>query len=118
MNGQGKLADSPKLPFWWRAIRTLLVAYLLILLMLSWLENSLTYFPMKYPAGEWTPTDLHYEDAWFTAPDGTKLHGGYLPAENPQAVILFCHGNAGNVTHRDDLMRELPHYVQVSLLVF
>lgn len=103
---------------WWRIVRALLVGYLLILLMMIWLENSLIFFPSKYPAGQWTPPGLEFEDADFTAADGTKLHGWYLPAENPQAVILFCHGNAGNVTHRDDVLLDLPRHVNASLLVF
>ena len=38
-----------------------------------------------------------FEDAWFQAADGTKLHGWFLPHEKPRAVVLFCHGNEGNV---------------------
>jgi fermentation-respiration switch protein FrsA (DUF1100 family) len=105
-------------PWWWRVTRILLVGYLLLALMFLWLENSLTYFPMKYPAGRWEAADLAIEDAYFSAPDGTKLHGWYLAGANPQAVILFCHGNGGNVTHRDELLRQLPQYVDVSILVF
>jgi fermentation-respiration switch protein FrsA (DUF1100 family) len=105
-------------PLWWRVIRVLAVSYLLVLLMLVWLENSLTYFPMKHPAGRWEAEGLQVEDAHFASTDGTKLHGWYVAAENPQAVILFCHGNAGNVTHRDDVFRELPQFVEASLLVF
>jgi fermentation-respiration switch protein FrsA (DUF1100 family) len=86
--------------------------------MLLWLENSLTYFPMKHPAGRWEAAGLEIEDAYLAAADGTKLHGWYLPAKNPQAVILFCHGNAGNVTHRDELLRQLPQFVETSILVF
>ena len=37
---------------------------------------------------------------YFISADGTGLHGWFVPHENPAAVILFCHGNAGNVTHR------------------
>lgn len=99
-------------------MRWVVAVYLCLLLMLLWLENSLTYFPMKHPAGRWEATGLTVEDAHFTAADGARLHGWYQPAEKPQAVILFCHGNAGNVTHRDNLFRELPEFVNASILVF
>lgn len=99
-------------------VRLLLVAYLLLLLMMMWLENSLVYFPAKYPAGWWNPPGLQFEDAHFAAADGTKLHGWYLPGKDPQAVMLFCHGNAGNLTHRIELMEDLPRYVDASFLVF
>lgn len=100
----------------WRSARVPIVVYLGILLLFAAFENSLTYFPVKYPAGEWKPTGLVIEDAEFTAADGTKLHGWYAPVENPTAVILFCHGNAGNITHRADLLYEMQTSIGASIL--
>jgi len=114
---QPKVGPRP-LPLCWRVLRVLLIAYLVMLLMLLWLENSLIYFPARYPAGWWNPRGLKFEDAEFTADDGTQLHGWFLPADEPQAVILFCHGNAGNLTHRVDVMEELPRHTNASLLLF
>jgi fermentation-respiration switch protein FrsA (DUF1100 family) len=82
------------------------------------LENSLTYFPAKYPAGDWEPAGLKFEDAWFTAADGTKLHGWYVPVDEPNEVVLFCHGNAGNLTGRMDVMLACQQRLNVSLLMF
>lgn len=72
---------------------------------------SATMFPMfgcnhvfYYPDAEirGTPRDqnLAYEDVNFTAADGTKLHGWFLPAKTkpPIATVLHLHGNAGNIT--------------------
>lgn len=109
---------APPLPLWWRVVRVLLIAYLVILLMLMWLENSLIYFPAKYPSGWWNPRGLQFEDAEFQAADGTQLHGWFFESQHPQAVILFCHGNAGNLTHRVDVMEELPRHANASLLLF
>ena len=67
-------------------------------------ENSLIFFPTKYPEGNWEPWGITWEDASFAAADGTQIHGWYVPHERPRAVILFCHGNAGNVTHRDHVI--------------
>ncbi len=63
-------------------------------------ERSIIYYPEKYPAGEWEPTYLDYEDAHFTAADGTKLHGWFVDHPHPRAIALFLHGNAGNITSR------------------
>jgi fermentation-respiration switch protein FrsA (DUF1100 family) len=102
----------------WRVMRAFLVAYLVVLLVFLWLENSLIFFPTKYPGGDWNPAGLAFEDAKFRAADGTKLHGWYVPAEDPIAVVLFCHGNGGNLTHRSDLMEMLARQMNVSVLVF
>ncbi len=54
--------------------------------------------------------DLHrpFEEVFLTTGDGVRLHGWFFPAavnpSRPRQVILFCHGNAGNLSHR------LPHF--------
>lgn len=102
----------------WRIGRTSLVTYLIVVLCAMLFENSMIYFPLVHPAGDWQPRGLEFEDAWFEAADGTRLHGWYVPHANPQAVVLFCHGNGGNITHRVDKLRDLNRQVGVSVLVF
>ncbi|MCA9101192.1 MAG: alpha/beta hydrolase [Planctomycetales bacterium] len=81
-------------------------------------EERLIYYPDRYPAGIWQPEGLVYEDAWFTTDDGVRLHGWYVPHESPRAVLLFAHGNAGNLSHRVDILRVLHDLVGVSVLIF
>lgn len=48
-----------------------------------------------------TPDELRipYQDVYFRASDGTRLHGWFLPArEEPIATVLFLHGNAQNIS--------------------
>lgn len=115
-------AQATKRPTWrywvWRLVRVNLLVCLGVVLLLPWLENSLIFFPSKYPDGEWRPNGLPFEDANFAAADGVKLHGWYVPAEDPIAVVLFCHGNGGNLTHREDVMRAMQRYVGATILVF
>ena len=103
---------------WWVVLRWGLAAYLVILLALMIFEESLIFFPSPYPVGNWEPGGLKFEDAWFRASDGTQLHGWYVSHERPLAVVLFCHGNGGNVTHRDDALRLLQWKAQVAVLAF
>jgi len=101
-----------------RVVRIVLIAYLIIVVLAMIFEESFIFFPASYPDGDWTAAGLPVEDAWFRAADGTNLHGWYLPAENPTAVVLFCHGNAGNVSHRAEQMRRLKEWAGVSVLCF
>jgi uncharacterized protein len=82
------------------------------------LEKSLIYFPARYPAGNWQPPGLVFEDAWFTADDGTRLHGWYIPHEHPRAFVLYCHGNAGNLTDWADVMHILHDRLGAAVLIF
>ena len=49
-----------------------------------------------------SPTDigLDFEDISIDTADGERLHGWYVPAAEARGVLLFFHGNAGNISHR------------------
>jgi uncharacterized protein len=82
------------------------------------LEQSVVFVPARYPAGDWHPEKLQAEDAWFQSEDGTKLHGWFASHEKPKAVVLFCHGNAGNVATWSSELRTLHDRVGVTAMVF
>ena len=64
--------------------------------MRSRLLNALLYFPG--PATEPAPFG---EDVWCTTADGERLHALWVRAAPPVlGHVLFCHGNAGDVTDR------------------
>ena len=82
------------------------------------LERSLLFFPTKYPDGDWQPAGLEFEDARFSATDGTRLHGWFVRCERPRAVVLFAHGNGGNLSHRADLLRAFHDRLRVAIMIF
>ncbi|MBW7997226.1 MAG: alpha/beta hydrolase [Candidatus Glassbacteria bacterium] len=78
-------------------------AVLLVLaLLVRLLENSLTFHPMSRL--ELTPDDyrLDYREIRLdTGEEGVSLHGWYFaPTDGDLPVLLVCHGNAGNISHR------------------
>jgi fermentation-respiration switch protein FrsA (DUF1100 family) len=61
----------------------------------SWLiyfpERELRVMPEQLaPPAEWV---------YFDASDGVRLSAWYVPTEHPRGIILFLHGNGGNVSH-------------------
>jgi fermentation-respiration switch protein FrsA (DUF1100 family) len=58
---------------------------------------------------------LPLEDVWFQSGDGTPLFGWYVEPTPSRAVLLWCHGNAGNIIHRLENLAEL---YRVGLAVF
>src|SRR5437660_10592756 len=82
------------------------------------LDSSVVYFPSRYPEGDWKPGEKEFEDVWFEAADGTRLHGWFAEAKNPRAVVLHTHGNAGNITHRADRLRQFRDQLRVSMSLF
>ncbi|MEX0602220.1 MAG: alpha/beta fold hydrolase, partial [Bacteroidota bacterium] len=78
-------------------------------LILMVFEEHFIYFPTGYPGGlyDQVPPTLGVEDHWFTAEDGVRLHGWLVRHETPVATLIMAHGNAGNISHRLDLIRRL-----------
>jgi fermentation-respiration switch protein FrsA (DUF1100 family) len=64
------------------------------------IENFFIFYPDR--SLETTPANwgLNYEDVFFETADGKRLHGWFFPLPGERPTILFCHGNAGNISHR------------------
>jgi fermentation-respiration switch protein FrsA (DUF1100 family) len=82
------------------------------------LEESLIFHPRRFPAGDWQLADVPHEDASFVADDGTRLHGWFTSPPEPRAVVLYCHGNAGNVTSCDWVLALFRERLNCAVLVF
>jgi fermentation-respiration switch protein FrsA (DUF1100 family) len=82
------------------------------------LDELLMFYPSRYPDGDWKPKGLNFEDVWFRAEDGTRLHGWYCPCDKPRAIVLFAHGNAGNLSHRASRMQYLQKDLRVTVFIF
>jgi fermentation-respiration switch protein FrsA (DUF1100 family) len=114
----GPSAGSPSPWARWRWLRWLVIGYLAIVVLMMFLEESMIFLPSSYPDDDWQPGGITFEEVRFEASDGTRLHGWYVPHENPRATILFAHGNAGNLSHRADLLRILHDRVGASVMIF
>jgi fermentation-respiration switch protein FrsA (DUF1100 family) len=79
------------------------VIYVVLGASLYFLQGSLVFLAnMPGRALDATPGDigLAYEDVHIATSDGERLHGWYVPAAAARGVLLFFHGNAGNISHR------------------
>jgi hypothetical protein len=96
------------------------------------IESRSIFFPMK-GAPELVQGMAPHEEVFFNASDGNKLHGWYFAAPSTASVqaastnsaldlrsrpvILFLHGNAGNIGHRSEKIRIL-HELGVAVFIF
>ncbi len=62
-------------------------------------QTNFIYRPMRQL--EATPADiqLDYEKLQLTSDGGVGISGWYVPSSPSRGVVLFCHGNAGNISH-------------------
>jgi len=73
------------------------------------LRRTGMFLPERYPAGRWDREAFMIEpsDHTFAAADGVKLHAWRFDAKSPGApVMIWFHGNAGNLTDRADMAVE------------
>jgi hypothetical protein len=88
----------------WLAV-VLAGVYLLLGLMLYLFQGSMVFLanlPGRTLAAAPTDLGLDYEDVQIDTADSERLHGWYVPAPQARGVLLFFHGNAGNISHRLD----------------
>lgn len=69
-------------------------------LLLRLFEPRLIFFPLKELVATPAESGSPYEDVFFETSDGVTLHGWFMPATKSRGTVLFCHGNAGNISHR------------------
>lgn len=91
--------------------------YAVICLAVFLFQGRMVYYPDREILATPAETGLDYEDAFFEASDGVRLHGWYVPAPEPRGVLLFAHGNAGNISGRVPLLR-IFHDIGLSTFMF
>ncbi|HYI09049.1 MAG TPA: alpha/beta fold hydrolase [Thermoanaerobaculia bacterium] len=103
-----------------RAIVFLLVLILAIIAFSQFLRRTGMFFPDVYPTGRWTAGDFSVvpSEHFFQTADGLKLHAWLFQAKAPNApVMIWFHGNAGNLTDRADMCVEFARR-GISVFVF
>jgi len=93
-----------------------ILGLLLLNVLMYFQQSHMIYFPMTRL--EQTPADwgLQYEDVNFNTEDNIQLHGWYIPQPQSEHVLLFFHGNAGNISHRRESI-EIFHRLGLNVLI-
>src|SRR5687768_9406219 len=101
-----------------RLLLILTLSYLGVMVVLWLLENSLVYKPTKVGEDWEPPLAAETEDVDLQSADGTKIHAWWLPCAGADHALLYCHGNAGNLSHRGGSIAKLRELLKVHVLIF
>lgn len=89
-------------------------------------REAIERFFIYYPSREISLTpkthNVPFENVEFTAKDGVKLFGWFIPAKGEgksvPPTILWFHGNGGNLSNRVTNIALLHHYVRSNIFIF
>jgi fermentation-respiration switch protein FrsA (DUF1100 family) len=94
-------------------ILVLLGGYVLLCAVAYFVQARLVYFPADDADASPADAGMAFRDVYFGAKP--RLHGWMVPAPGARYTLLYCHGNAGNITHRVELVRA---FVERGVSVF
>jgi fermentation-respiration switch protein FrsA (DUF1100 family) len=100
-----------------QVILGLVFVYLLFMAYVYVKQGSMLFFPLKEIEATPHAIGLDYQELTLHTKDGVDISAWYVHAENARGYVLFCHGNAGNISHRLDSIR-IFHNLGLGVLIF
>ncbi|MDH5563210.1 MAG: alpha/beta hydrolase [Nitrospirota bacterium] len=81
-------------------------------------ETFLVFQPSPWEDRNWAQlSGLPLEEVWLPVDEVVTIFGWFVESGPTSPVLLWCHGNAGNVSHRVENMRQL-YQRGFSLFIF
>ncbi len=81
-------------------------------------ENLFVFQPAPWEDRNWSQlSGLPLEEIWIPVDDEVTVFGWFINAGRRSPVMFWCHGNAGNVSHRLENIRQL-HKRGISICIF
>lgn len=65
---------------------------------LYFMQKKLIFLPTKLAQDYEYTFEEPFEELFLTAPDGAKLNAIHFTTENPKGIVLYFHGNAGDLS--------------------
>jgi fermentation-respiration switch protein FrsA (DUF1100 family) len=95
----------------------LAAAYAVLLVWVFAFQERMVYHPSRDMDLTPAARGWAFDDIRLTAADGIELNAWVLPVEGARGWVLFCHGNAGNISHRLETL-DIFRGLNLSVLIF
>lgn len=81
-------------------------------------EEVFVFQPATWEDRNWVQlSGLPLEEVWLPVDETVTVFGWFIDAGSTRPVLLWCHGNAGNVSHRLENLRQL-YQRGISVMIF
>lgn len=102
--------------FW--LVSIVIFVFLSISIYVYFYQKHMVFYPVKDLDASPDELNIAYEDVYVRAADDVTIHAWYIAADSsPGGAVLFCHGNAGNISHRLETIDFLQR-LGFSILIF
>lgn len=81
-------------------IIALVVVFALLCGYLYFAQDRVVFTPNRKIVITPDEVNLPYDDVYIEIDKGERINGWYFPVNDSARTVLFCHGNAGNISHR------------------
>lgn len=81
-------------------------------------DRSFIFFPDPTIAATPDSVGLSYENVFFKTADGVRLNGWFIPGPDPSKMMIYFHGNGGNIGHRVEKLRLIHDKLGLSIFIF
>lgn len=87
------------------------------MLLLSIFQSRMVFLPGKTIFMTPDESGMTFEDLFIEVDSGVSINAWFIPAEDARGTVLFCHGNAGTMSHRIETA-EIFHSLGLNFLIF
>jgi fermentation-respiration switch protein FrsA (DUF1100 family) len=82
----------------------------LIIIGIYFMQEKLIFLPTKLTSGYKYQFSEPFEELFLESEDGARLNAVHFKIENPKGLILYFHGNAGDLSRWGEIASELITY--------
>lgn len=91
--------------------------YLVLSLYIYFAQSQMVFLPQAAIESSPEAIGLEFEEIQIVTSDSVEIHGWFVPAQRSRGTLLFSHGNAGNISHRLQLI-QLFHNLDLDVMIF
>lgn len=93
-----------------RFIFAALIFYVMITALLAFFQERFIFLPTQLPQEYAYSFTTPFEELFLETGDGARLNALHFKAENPKGIILYFHGNAGDLSRWGEITQDFTKH--------
>jgi len=95
---------------WRKRVGGILAIYIFAVIAMALLQERLIFLPTTLEVDHVFSFDRPFEELFIDTEDGARLNGLYFPVNNAKGIILYYHGNSGDLDRWGEVVAYFARY--------